>query len=109
MKIIAEIIDKKYKKYKDISIYLREYKWKEVLKYFNINLEILHNNFINYWSIEQIKDMYELLNFISKKPEHHILNYGYDVNIQFTNIDIIKTVEYFEWLVNNKVILKVIK
>lgn len=92
----------------DIEIFLKGYRWKELLEYFNINLNILSNNFINYWSKEHIYDIYNLLTFISREPEKNIPNFGYDINIRFTTIDINKTREYFGWLADNNAILQII-
>lgn len=103
----------------DNKIYLR-YAWKDINWEFilcdvlNINLSVLYDNAINYWSLEQVIEMRNLIKNLYESPEQ-VLNNNYDVydnnqllsKVKEYKDDIYKLLEFFEYYVENKAIIKV--
>lgn len=57
----------------DINRYLehrwKDLQWKNILSLVNINLSILYDSPINYWSADQVTDMYAIITQLYYEPE----------------------------------------
>jgi hypothetical protein len=98
---------KKYLKYALVEI-----NWKSILDLLHINLSVLYDSAINYWTTEQVKDMYLMIKAIDEDPynlyigwkkeeleNHMIKDIEKAIKLKY---DISKLKDYFEMLVKNE-------
>ncbi len=96
---------------------LKDIEWGEIFDLLNINLAALYDSAINYWSPEQVKDMYEMIKRLDEDP--YSLYYGWtkeqlephmikDIDkAMVLKEDIRRLKDYFKFLVDNEAYIEV--
>jgi len=85
---------------------LTKYNGLKILKSYNINLLLLYQHPINFWSTEQISFIYDFLVKLSNNQKEQMEQN--DVSNEFKIEDINNTLRYFELIIKNNGIIKVL-
>ena len=98
----------------NFSNMFKDIEWRTIFKIINLNLEIIGNNVISYWSIDQVNDIYNILITVFNNPEIYIEGSDEDEikykrhTLEDLKKDIYILIQYFSDFVQNKCIIKVI-
>ncbi len=93
---------------------LKDIEWKTIFDIINLKLDIIGNNAISYWSIDQVNDIYHMLITIYNDPEIYIEGSDADEikykrhTLEDLKKDIYILIQYFSDFVKNKCVIKVI-
>jgi hypothetical protein len=90
----------------------KDIRWEEVLELCHINLYLLYDNAICYWSVDQVARMYEILKEMYENPEEmfNFVDGAGEPSIKKAKIlkdDTYKLMKCFENYVQNKAIIYV--
>jgi len=92
----------------------KDIQWKDVFNIINLKLDVIGNNIISYWSLNQVKDIYNILSNLNNNPENFISGIDYEeinekrLKIEYLRKDIYILQKYFENYVKNKCIIKIL-
>lgn len=98
---------------------IADIEWRKIFSLLRLDLDILYDNIIDYWCPEQINDMYDMIRLLAVDP-HKCLYDGWERDQLEPHMvkridealalktDISKLAEYFKYLVDNELYIKVV-
>jgi hypothetical protein len=110
--IKPDVYDGKKERY--LTYAWRNIEWEKIFELLNIKLHILYDNAIDYWSVEQVEEMYKMLKLLYETPQNIL--YGYDEDDTRRKLNVAKKLNNDTWIltelfsdyVKNKAIINVI-
>lgn len=79
----------------------RNLEWEAILSYLHIDLSVLYDQAINYWSESQVREMHRLIKLLNADPEAKL-------KCNCPEQDINELMKFFEFYVDNQCVIYVI-